>query len=40
MAASIAVGWVFWRFIENPARAWSRAHADTVTGHYPAAAQT
>lgn len=34
MAASVGVGWLFWRYIEEPARAWSRAHADTVTGHY------
>ena len=40
MAASVAVGWLFWRFVENPARAWSRNHADTVTGHYPEAAPT
>ena len=40
MAVSIAVGWVFWRFVEEPARRWSRAHADTVTGHYPAYSQT
>ena len=34
MAASVGVGWVFWRFVEYPARRWSRAHADTVTGHF------
>ncbi|GAC1405381.1 MAG: acyltransferase [Novosphingobium sp.] len=38
MAASVGVGWVFWRFVEEPARRWSRDHADTVTGHYPEAA--
>ena len=38
MAASVGVGWVFWRFVEEPARRWSRDHVDTVTGHYPEAA--
>ena len=40
MAAAVGAGWLFWRFVENPARAWSRAHADTVTGHYPEATPT
>ena len=40
MAASVSVGWLFWRFVENPARRWSRDHASTVTGHYPVAAAT
>ena len=40
MAAAVGVGWLFWRFVEDPARRWSRAHADTVTGHYRAEAPT
>ena len=40
MAASVGVGWAFWRFVEDPARRWTRDHADTVTGHYPEPAQT
>ena len=40
MAAAVGVGWLFWRFVEDPARRWSRDHAATVTGHYPEAAAT
>jgi peptidoglycan/LPS O-acetylase OafA/YrhL len=40
MAASVGIGWVFWRIVEEPARRWSRDHADTVTGHYPAYTQS
>lgn len=34
MAVSVGAGWLCWRFIEDPARRWTRAHADTITGHY------